>query len=175
MDDAKVKEKLDLYHQKVTELDALQIKGDLASLNAQIDPNDIPVLSFGLINELKDAVVHWPSKRELNFEGKIYRSYSSALVDLEGDSKLIFAEVKLIFDKPEDTFPIAVSLADTKPDENGTLRERHFSAKYYSDTTGEVQYVEFPYRQKDSGRPTINTKAVVIVARRMIQQLPQPE
>lgn len=175
MEETKAKELQSVYQQQVAELDSLQIQGQLDSMNEQYDGTILPAVAFGLIVELRDAVAQWPVKRELTYEGKTYRTYTTALVDLEGESKLIFTEAQLTYDKPDDQFPIAVGLTDTEPDENGTLRERHFSAKYYSENAAEIQFVEFPYRQKSAGKPIINTRAIVIVARRMIQQLPHTE
>lgn len=175
MDETKVKDLIQVYQREVAELDTLQIQGRLENMNSQYEADLLPAMAFGLIDELKQAVSKWPVKRELIFEGKTYRTYTTALVDLEGDQKLIFTEAQLTFNKPDDVYPMAVGLTDTEPDENGTLRERHFSAKYYSDNASEIQFVEFPYRQKSAGKPIINTKAIVVVARRMIQQLPHTE
>ncbi len=172
-DDNRANELKEAFNKKVIELDSLQIRGQLANLEEPLDKADIPVISFGLIAELQDTVANWPKRKEMTFEGKTYRTYSTALVNLEGDSKLLFTEVQLMYHTPEDKYPYGASLTETKPDENGSLHERHFSAKFYSESGAEIQYVEYPYRQKENGKPVINTKAIVVVARRLIQQLPR--
>lgn len=174
MDDSvKSKEMLDAYHQKVVALDQMQIQGEQQNFSEQLSSDEIPVIAYGLISELKDVVMNWPLKREVTYEGKTYRTYSTALVNLEGEANLIFTEIQLMYNNPTDPMPVVVSVTDTKPDDNGSLHESHFSAKFYNETTAEIQYVEYPYRQKESAKPTINTKAIAIVARRMIQQLPR--
>jgi hypothetical protein len=173
MDEAQVNQLLDTYHQKVKSYVDGPVPSGSNLPQDPIDPQDIPVMAFGLIMDIKTAVGAWQLKRELDFEGKTYRNYSATMTNVHGDSKLIFFEVQLVYNKPEDTTPISVSLTETKPDDNGALHERHFSAKYYSDTASELQYVEYPYRQKESGKPSINTKAIVTIARDIIQQLPQ--
>jgi hypothetical protein len=173
MDEIKSKEILEAYHQKVVALDQMQINGEQQNFSEPLPAADIPVIAYGLIAELKDVVNNWPLKREVTYEGKTYKTYSTALVNLEGEANLIFTEIQLMYNDPSDLMPVVVSVTDTKPDDNGMLHESHFSAKFYNETASEVQYVEYPYRQKESAKPTINTKAIAIVARRMIQQLPR--
>ncbi len=172
-DENKAKELKEAFDKKVIDLDGMQIRGQLTDLEQQLDNADIPIISFGLIAELQDAVANWPMKKEMTFEGKTYRTYSTALVNLEGDSKLLFTEVQFMYHDANDMYPVGASLTETKPDENGSLHERHFSAKFYSEAAAEIQYVEYPYRQKENGKPVINSKAIVVVARRLIQQLPR--
>jgi hypothetical protein len=171
MDDTKINELLNAYQQRLSDLERFQIVNHTDVPDEPLDPKDVPVLAFGLISEMKSAVSSWQMKREVEFEGKTFRKYSATMTNADGDSKLIFLEVQLIYDKPEDVRPIGVSMTETKPDDNGALHERHFSAKYYSESTAELQYVEYPYRQKEHGKPAINTKSIVLAARQMIQQL----
>lgn len=171
LSDADTQMKLELYHQKVFALEQQSITDPGADNDQQIEQADLSTLSFGLISELRDVVSHWQLKREQDFEGKVYRTFTATLTTTEGTAQMIFAEVQLIFNSSNAMMPIAASVTETKPDENGSLHECHFSAKYYSESASEVQYVEYPYKQKETGKPTINTKGIVIVARKMIQQL----
>lgn len=169
--DADTHAKLELYHQKVFTLEQQSSAEPGADNDHQIDQADLAIFAFGLISELREVVSHWQLKREQDFEGKIYRTFTATLTSTEGAAQMIFAEVQLIFADTNAAMPMAVSVTETKPDENGALHECHFSAKYYSDNASEVQYVEYPYKQKEVGKPTINTKGIVVVARKMIQQL----
>lgn len=171
LSDAEKHAKLELYHQKVFALEQQSVAAPVADTDQQIDQTELSIIAFGLISELHEVVSHWQLKREQDFEGKIYRTFTATLMSTDGIAQMIFAEVQLIFASSEAVMPIAASVTETKPDENGSLHECHFSAKYYSDAASEVQYVEYPYKQKANGKPTINTKAIVVVARKMIQQL----
>lgn len=171
LSDAEKQARLELYKQKVSSIEQLNLTKPGAGDDQQIDQADLSVLAFGLITELKDVVSHWQVKREIDFEGKIHRTFTSTLMSTDPIAQMIFAEVQLIYAEANAAMPIAASITETKPDENGSLHECHFSVKHYSKSAAEIQYVEYPYKQKENGLPTMNTKAIVVVARKMIQQL----
>ncbi len=143
--------------------------------DAPLDPRDIHVIASGLISGLTNAVKGWKIKKELTYEGKTYRNYSITIADPNINAGAIFTQVQLIYDNPDSGNPIGGSLTETAPDANGSLREYHFVANLQTGTESEIRYVEYPYRQEESGQPLVNTKAAVSTAESMIQRLPQSD
>lgn len=162
---------LDVYNHQIVEIEHQQTQG---RPDQPLDPKDIHVMAYGLICDLARAVTGWKLKREMGFENKIYRTYTEAITDQDGDNKLIFTEIQLIFATPDAHVPMEGNVTETRPDDNGSLHERHFSLKIGADeTTSEITYAEYPYRQVEFAKPTTNTKGIVVLARRMIHGLPR--